>query len=112
MCVLLIEIAEFLDGTEVGNGKVVATSLVPSNFKALTTESAAEYVASKPQLLKQVGSKENLSSWTCREVGDGNINFVYIVEGDSGSIILKQGLPYVRCVGESWPLTQVRRSIF
>lgn len=44
-----------------------------------------------------------------REVGDGNINFVYILEGPLGALCLKQALPYVRVVGESWPLTQARR---
>ncbi len=44
------------------------------------------------------------------QVGDGNINFVFIVEGPAGGICVKQALPYVRCVGESWPLTQVRRA--
>ncbi len=42
----------------------------------------------------------------CREVGDGNINFVYILEGPTGGLCVKQALPYVRIVGESWPLTQ------
>ena len=42
-------------------------------------------------------------------MGDGNINFVYIVSnGAGGAIIVKQGLPFVRVVGESWPLTQER----
>ena len=44
-----------------------------------------------------------------REVGDGNINFVYILEGPAGALCLKQALPYVRVVGEDWPLTQVGR---
>ena len=44
---------------------------------------------------------------TVREVGDGNINFVYILEGPAGCLCVKQALPYVRIVGESWPLTQV-----
>jgi 5-methylthioribose kinase len=40
------------------------------------------------------------------EVGDGNLNFVYIIAGPSGKmVVVKQALPYVRCVGESWPLT-------
>jgi 5-methylthioribose kinase len=47
-------------------------------------------------------------TWTTREVGDGNINFVYIVQGQSDAIVVKQALPYVRCVGESWPLTPDR----
>jgi 5-methylthioribose kinase len=42
-----------------------------------------------------------------REVGDGNINYVYIVEGPSGGVVLKQGLPYIR-IAHDWPLTQVR----
>lgn len=42
-----------------------------------------------------------------REVGDGNINYVYIVEGPSGVVVLKQGLPYIR-IAHDWPLTQVR----
>jgi 5-methylthioribose kinase len=39
-------------------------------------------------------------------VGDGNINFVYIVEGPSGALVVKQGLPYIR-IAHDWPLTQV-----
>lgn len=45
------------------------------------------------------------SQWTAEEVGDGNINFVFIVKGPAGGVCVKQALPYVRCVGESWPLT-------
>ena len=40
-------------------------------------------------------------------MGDGNINFVYIVTGPAGAVCLKQGLPFVRIAGDSWPLTQV-----
>ncbi|MCJ1461812.1 Isopentenyl-diphosphate delta-isomerase 2 [Pseudocyphellaria aurata] len=42
-----------------------------------------------------------------QEVGDGNINFVYIVEGPEGALVLKQGLPYIR-IAPDWPLTQPR----
>lgn len=41
-----------------------------------------------------------------QEVGDGNINFVYIVKGPQGALCLKQGLPFVR-IAQDWPLTQV-----
>ena len=45
------------------------------------------------------------------EVGDGNLNFVYIVEGPTGrKIVVKQALPYIRVVGEGWPLTLERAS--
>ena len=46
-----------------------------------------------------------------REVGDGNLNLVFIVEGHKGAAVVKQALPYVRLVGESWPLP-LKRSFF
>ncbi len=45
------------------------------------------------------------AAWQVREVGDGNLNLVFIVEGEAGrAVVVKQALPYVRLVGESWPL--------
>ena len=46
----------------------------------------------------------NESQWTVTEVGDGNLNLVFIVKGPNGGVAVKQALPYVRLVGESWPL--------
>ena len=42
-----------------------------------------------------------------QEVGDGNLNLVFKIFDSEGvsRIVVKQALPYVRCVGESWPLT-------
>ncbi|MEO1091754.1 MAG: S-methyl-5-thioribose kinase [Pseudomonadota bacterium] len=45
-----------------------------------------------------------VDDWAVREVGDGNLNLVFIVEGPAGSLVVKQALPYVRLVGEGWPL--------
>jgi 5-methylthioribose kinase len=42
--------------------------------------------------------------WKIREVGDGNLNLVFIVTSGAGGVVVKQALPYVRLVGESWPL--------
>lgn len=39
------------------------------------------------------------------EIGDGNINFVYRITSDQQSVIVKQALPYVRIIGEGWPLS-------
>ena len=52
--------------------------------------------------------KPRLLGWHAQvqEVGDGNINFVYIVKGPQGAVCLKQGLPFVR-IAQDWPLTQV-----
>ncbi len=44
------------------------------------------------------------TQWTVEEVGDGNLNLIFIVRGPQGSLVVKQALPYVRLVGESWPL--------
>lgn len=42
------------------------------------------------------------------EIGDGNLNFVYILKNPKHSAILKQAVPYLRCAGESWPLSRDR----
>src|SRR5437588_9166529 len=44
------------------------------------------------------------SDWEIREVGDGNLNLVFIVTSGAAGVVVKQALPYVRLVGESWPL--------
>ncbi len=50
-------------------------------------------------------------SWQVREVGDGNLNLVFIVEGPDGSVCVKQALPYVRAAGSSWPMS-LQRAFF
>ena len=42
--------------------------------------------------------------WQVSEVGDGNLNMVFIVDGPKGSVCVKQALPYVRAAGPSWPI--------
>lgn len=79
-----------------------------SDFYALDVMSIRKYVRDHDNLCSMVGPAESMDSWHVREVGDGNVNFVYIVQGPSGSLCIKQALPFVRCVGESWPLTQDR----
>ena len=44
------------------------------------------------------------AQWKVREVGDGNLNLVFLVNGPAGGVCVKQSLPYVRAAGESWPL--------
>ena len=53
----------------------------------------------------------DFTSWSAEEVGDGNLNLVFIVTGPNGQVIVKQALPYVRLVGDSWPLP-LKRSFF
>jgi len=42
------------------------------------------------------------------EIGDGNLNVVHRVTGSGGSVIVKHAPPYLRVVGDAWPLTQDR----
>ena len=83
---------------------------VPAGFYAMDVDSVLEYCASKPTIAAALGGKDNKSQWSAKEVGDGNINFVYIVSCSAtrNAVVVKQGLPFVRVVGESWPLTQER----
>jgi 5-methylthioribose kinase len=50
-------------------------------------------------------------SWTLDEIGDGNVNLIFRLSGPGGQVLIKQAVPYLRCVGESWPLS-VRRNYF
>eukprot|EP01025_Chloroclados_australasicus_P035850 TRINITY_DN3645_c0_g7_i1.p1 TRINITY_DN3645_c0_g7~~TRINITY_DN3645_c0_g7_i1.p1 ORF type:complete len:822 (+),score=91.97 TRINITY_DN3645_c0_g7_i1:29-2467(+) len=81
---------------------------IPLGFKPLEVETVQDYLRSKPELVEILGDDDN---WSIREVGDGNINFVYIVESQKGGLCVKQALPFVRLVGESWPLTLERMRI-
>lgn len=72
-----------------------------SQYRTFTAADAVEYA-------RQFGGVDNPQSLVdSQEVGDGNLNLVFKIFDTSGvsRVIVKQALPYVRCVGESWPLT-------
>ena len=71
-------------------------------YEPLTIETLADRLGSVDAICKIVG--DDSSRWKIDEVGDGNLNLVYTVSSNSGNIIVKQALPYVRLVGDSWPL--------
>jgi 5-methylthioribose kinase len=82
---------------------------VPPGYRALKEADVAAYLAGVPAVAANLGGKP--ADWKVREVGDGNLNLVFVVEGPESGVVLKQALPYVRLVGESWPLP-VRRAFF
>ncbi|CAG9461929.1 unnamed protein product [Pedinophyceae sp. YPF-701] len=96
-------------GQEVPGGsdrRVLETKL---GYRDLDEAGVCAYVAERPGLARLVAPEgSDPATWKVREVGDGNINYVFIVEGPLGGIVVKQGRPYIRLVGESWPLTQDR----
>ncbi|MEQ4530666.1 MAG: S-methyl-5-thioribose kinase [Mixta sp.] len=72
-----------------------------SHYRTFTAADAVEYA-------QQFGGLSEPSSLVrAEEVGDGNLNLVFKIYDRDGisRIVVKQALPYVRCVGESWPLT-------
>ena len=75
-------------------------------YHVLTSESACAYLADRPELSACLGGSP--ADWQVREVGDGNINLVFVVAGPAGDLIVKQAQPYLRLVGESWPLRRER----
>jgi len=75
-------------------------------YQALTVDTLAERLSGISALTKEIG--DDADQWSIEEVGDGNLNLVFIVAGARGTAIVKQALPYVRLVGESWPLPLYR----
>ena len=71
-------------------------------YEALMPATLPTRLGQLAAVTKHVGGNPDL--WRVEEVGDGNLNLVFIVRGPAGSVVVKQALPYVRLVGESWPL--------
>lgn len=77
----------------------------------LTHDEVREFAFSLPGLKAILGEVETARDLRVREIGDGNINFVYVVEGPRKGVVIKQGLSYIRIIGPSWKLTQVSDEI-
>ena len=71
-------------------------------YRILREADLRDYLAQLAPIATRLGGPP--AGWTISEVGDGNLNLVFIVRGSAGGIAVKQALPYVRLVGESWPL--------
>lgn len=77
------------------------------NYYTFSAADAIEYAK------KYGGITDYESLISAEEIGDGNLNLVFKIRDRFGisRVIVKQALPYVRCVGESWPLTLDRSRI-
>lgn len=82
---------------------IAAEITIKMNFRQFSSD--AEVIAFARQHSDLFSADESLQ---VEEIGDGNINFVYRVTGASDSLIIKQALPYIRIIGEGWPLSQDR----
>jgi 5-methylthioribose kinase len=77
-------------------------------YSTLNLETIIAYVRNHEQSAQYLNPNSDLE---VQEIGDGNLNLVWRVferENRSRSILLKQGLPYLRAAGESWPLSPDR----
>lgn len=79
------------------------------DYRILTAETVPAYLADIPTLRERLGG--SASEWRARDVADGNLNAVFLIDGPKGGLCLKQALPYVRVAGESWPL-DINRATF
>ena len=75
----------------------------PSTYRILDAQTLVRLIAGMGDVRARLGGRPG--DWRVREVGDGNLNLVFIVEGPDGSVCAKQAVPYVRVAGPSWPMS-------
>lgn len=87
-------------------GDWTMTLAVPPDYQTLDEQSLLVYLSRLPSVADRLGG--NVADWRASEIGDGYLNFVFLVEGLRGKVCVKQAVPYVRLIGESWPMTLER----
>ena len=80
-----------------------------SEYRILDRAGVVDWLASAPELRAILGGAP--SSWRVRDVADGNLNSVFLVDAPDGGLCVKQSLPYVRVAKDTWPL-DVERARF
>jgi 5-methylthioribose kinase len=76
------------------------------SYQILDAASVPPLIAGLGQVRALLGGRPE--DWQVREVGDGNLNLVFLVDGLQGSVCVKQALPYVRVAGPGWPMSPER----
>ena len=81
------------------------------SYKQLNINTIIDYLKTIDEMKNIFSSFDDL---IIKEIGDGNLNFVYSItnkNNDKETVILKQSVPFLRCVGESYPLEKDRMKI-
>lgn len=76
-------------------------------YKILDKYNIKEYLYTIPSIKEYFSNDELFID----EIGDGNLNYVFIIKSikdKNKALILKQAVPYLRCVGEEYPLNRDR----
>ncbi|MGE0629311.1 MAG: S-methyl-5-thioribose kinase [Hyphomicrobiaceae bacterium] len=66
-----------------------------------TPATLSDLLAALPEIGCHLGGDP--SDWLIAEISDGNMNLVFAASGPNGSVVVKQALPFIRVIGESWP---------
>src|SRR4051812_10216650 len=74
------------------------------SYHVLTKNSLNKYIKNN-EILKNFFNDKHLA---ISEIGDGNLNLIFLVESTFNKAIIKQSLPYLRCVGKDFPLCKER----
>jgi len=79
---------------------------VSLSYKILTIDSVKKYILN----IKEIKDYLENEDIEVSEIGDGNLNFVYIVTNRTNkkSLIVKQAVPYLRIAGEGFSLSRER----
>ncbi|NEW61697.1 S-methyl-5-thioribose kinase, partial [Sulfurovum sp. bin170] len=85
------------------------------SYQILTIDTVKEYILNIKEIKEYlVGVDPSVypKKIEIQEIGDGNLNFVYIVTNSDNqkSLIVKQAVPYLRIAGEGFPLSRERMS--
>ncbi|WP_322032496.1 S-methyl-5-thioribose kinase [Paraburkholderia sp. J76] len=78
------------------------------HFEAFSSAELTAYLLGIPAVRARLGDDSELQ---VVEVGDGNLNYVYFVSSvrdPRRGVVVKQAPPYLRLVGEAWPLPRER----
>lgn len=78
------------------------------DYTILDGPGAVQYLRARPQAGQWLDLAGELEA---SEIGDGNLNLVFRVyerHHPARSILIKQGIPYLRVAGEAWPLSPQR----
>ncbi len=76
-------------------------------YKALDIDTVCDYLSGIEEIRAYFGTEAIEAS----EIGDGNLNFVYLVRSVADpdrALIAKQAVPYLRIAGEGFPLSRER----
>ena len=75
---------------------------IPPGYARLDETGLRQWLSAHAVLRTRLGGAPE--EWRITEVSDGNLNIVYVVQGTTGGVCVKQSLPHVRVAGESWPM--------